>query len=138
MSKSSNDNGGTMRKSAKRSDPEGITHRAVWKHILKRGVPGLFAFHVPNGGKRGIKEAVNFKRMGVTPGVPDLVMMLPAGEHTRVYTMEFKAPGKKLSEKQTECWERLDKVNAFQACCGNVDSALRVLEAWKILRGTAA
>lgn len=118
----------------KRSNPEGIIHRAVWKHILQRGAPGLFAFHVPNGGKRGLREAVNFKRMGVTPGVPDLVMFMPG---PAIYTMEFKAPGKGLSERQLEVRSRLDSMGVFTAVCDNVASAIRVLEAWGILRGRA-
>lgn len=129
-----------MRKQPKRSDPEGIIHRTVWTHILQRGAPGLFAFHVPNGGKRGIKEAVNFKRMGVTPGIPDLVMFMP-GEGNQppiIYTMELKAPGKRPSDKQLECRARLDAIGAYTAVCDNVSAALRVLEAWGILRGKAA
>lgn len=37
----------------------------------------LFLFHVPNGGKRNVKEAARFKAMGVRPGVPDLLLILP-------------------------------------------------------------
>ena len=130
----------TIRKRPKRSNPEGIIHRAVWKHILQRGAPGLFAFHVPNGGKRGLREAVNFKRMGVTPGVPDLVMfMRKPGQNDGpyIYTMEFKAPGKGLSERQLEVRSRLDSMGVFTAVCDSVEKAIRVLEAWGIIRGTA-
>lgn len=40
-----------------------------------RRVPGAICFHVPNGGWRGVQEAMKFKLMGVLPGVPDLVFL---------------------------------------------------------------
>lgn len=33
--------------------------------------------HTPNGGKRGIRQAVRFKRMGVRAGWPDLFLSVP-------------------------------------------------------------
>lgn len=123
---------------AKRSNPEGILHRAVVKHLEQRCLDGVLWFHVPNGGKRGIREAVNFKRMGVLPGIPDLVMLAPTEYgHPYIYTMEFKAPGKRLSERQLEVRSRLDSMGVFTAVCDSVDAAIRVLEAWGIIRGTA-
>ena len=35
-------------------------------------------FHVPNGGKRNLKEATKFKAMGVRPGVSDLILLVPS------------------------------------------------------------
>ena len=47
-------------------------------------------FHVPNGGKRNVVEAMKFKSMGLVPGEPDFVNMygVPCGielkmEHQR-------------------------------------------------------
>lgn len=36
--------------------------------------PGVLIFHVPNGGARSKTEGLKFKQMGVTPGVPDLIV----------------------------------------------------------------
>lgn len=44
-----------------------LQHR-IWSWAL---------FHVPNGGQRNAKEAAKFKAMGVRPGVPDLMLILP-------------------------------------------------------------
>ena len=38
-----------------------------------------YLIHVPNGGRRDIREAAKFKRMGVKAGVPDLVLLYPSG-----------------------------------------------------------
>ena len=41
----------------------------------------LLLHHSPNGGKRNAKEAAKFKRMGVRPGFPDLILLLPNGTY---------------------------------------------------------
>lgn len=39
---------------------------------FKRTYPGVRIMHIPNGGKRSIREASKFKALGVSAGVPDL------------------------------------------------------------------
>ena len=34
--------------------------------------PKLLVYHIPNGGKRALLEAVKFKKMGVVSGIPDI------------------------------------------------------------------
>ena len=36
-------------------------------------------WHIPNGGLRDIKTAVQLKRAGVVPGIPDLALISPDG-----------------------------------------------------------
>lgn len=36
----------------------------------------ILFYHIPNGGKRDIREAVKFKRIGVKAGVPDICIPL--------------------------------------------------------------
>jgi len=38
---------------------------------------GLLWFHPANGGSRNVREAVNLKKQGVKPGVPDVCIMEP-------------------------------------------------------------
>lgn len=52
---------------------------------------GHFAFAVPNGGSRNLKEAVNLKAQGVMAGVSDLIVLLPK----KVYFIELKNPNGK-------------------------------------------
>ena len=56
-------------------------------------------FHVPNGGKRNAKEAARFKAMGVRPGVPDLLLILPRGGYSFL-AVELKAGRNKQTERQ--------------------------------------
>ena len=59
--------------------------------------PGVVYWHTPNGGKRGIREAVRFKRMGVLAGVSDIIISLPGG---RMAYLELKSRRGRVSEEQ--------------------------------------
>lgn len=39
---------------------------------FRRAYPGVLIFAIPNGGKRGKREAQKLKAEGVVPGIPDL------------------------------------------------------------------
>ena len=76
-------------------------------------------FHVPNGGTRHLFEATKLKRMGVTPGIPDLVLVLPYG---RVCWFELKAPKGPVRSSQIaihdrlrECGQQVYIVKSFDA-----------------------
>jgi len=55
--------------------------------------PPWFPAHVPNGGFRTKVEAAKFQKMGVRPGMPDLLLF---GPDSRLIAIEFKAPPKRL------------------------------------------
>lgn len=69
-----------------------------------------FLFAIPNGGKRNKREARRLKKLGVTAGIPDLMLALPLYGYSGLF-IEMKRPivngkGKAcLSEKQK------DKIN---------------------------
>ncbi|MES2428294.1 MAG: VRR-NUC domain-containing protein [Bacteroidota bacterium] len=53
-------------------------------------------FSVPNGGSRNTLEAMKFKATGLTPGVPDMILLWDG----KVYGFEFKTATGRLSEAQ--------------------------------------
>lgn len=61
----------------------------------------LMLFHVPNGGRRSKIEAMQFKAMGVIPGVADMIFI----HKGKVYAFEFKTDTGTQSPAQKE-WER--------------------------------
>lgn len=63
--------------------------------------------HSPNGGKRNIREAQRFKRMGVQAGFPDLVLMIARGEW-HALCIELKAKQGRQSEAQKAMQTRLE------------------------------
>lgn len=117
-----------------RSRPEDDIQRAVFAHLRARGAPGAFAFHVPNGGYRKPREAAMLKGLGVTPGVPDIIII----HKSRAYGLELKAPGGRATEKQMLAIDAMDEAGAFVCIAEGLDRALAVLEAWGLLRGSTA
>jgi VRR-NUC domain len=111
-------------------EEDGI-QRAVFQHIKLRGVPGLVAIHVPNGGYRRPTEARIMKSLGVTAGVPDLLLW----HDGKAFAMELKAAAGRITEAQLEMLNRLSEAGVFTCVCHGLDKALAVLEAWNLLRG---
>lgn len=124
----------TIRTKPKRSNEEAKIQRAVFDHIRSRAADGVFAFHVPNGGRRNLINGANLKAMGMTAGVPDVI----AVHKGQTFAIELKAKAGRPSEKQLETIARLNDAGAFTAICYSLDAALRVLEAWGLLKGKSA
>lgn len=115
------------------SGPEDGIQRAVFQHIRARGVPGLVAWHTPNGGKRKPIEAAIFKGLGVRAGVSDIIAV-HAG---KIFALELKADGGRPTETQLEFLADIERAGAFTAIATGVDQALATLEAWGLLRGSS-
>lgn len=61
---------------------------------------------IPNGGSRNIMEAVNLKKQGVKPGIPDLVLFVQ-NESKAVLFIELKVGRNKLTEHQQKYFDLL-------------------------------
>ena len=114
--------------------PESAIQRAVFEHIRRRGVPGMFAFHPANGGYRRPVDAKILKGLGVRAGVPDIIAI----HNGRCFAMEIKAPGGRATDKQLECLAALREAGAFTCIAEGLDRALAALSAWGLLRGRAS
>ncbi len=68
---------------------------AVW--LAKQGIR---FYAVPNGGRRNLLEAIKFKRMGVSPGVPDVCIPIPSGSYHGLYIELKRESGGVVSESQ--------------------------------------
>lgn len=117
-----------------RARPEDAVQRAVFQHLKARAAPGVFAFHVPNGGRRKPIEASIFKGLGVIAGVPDVILFRAGHAHA----LELKALSGKLSPSQIECHEKLRAAGVEPYVAYGLDDALRWLEKFGFLKGTAA
>jgi len=125
--------------SKRRANPEQDIHRAVVTHLKMRPVTNLVWFHVgqSNYGKNSkgiaIQAAIN-KGLGVRKGVSDLIL-LHAG---LFYALELKAPGKTPTEEQYAFLGDVDAAGGFSAWAAGLDPAIRILEAWGLLKGKAS
>jgi hypothetical protein len=113
--------------------PEQAIQKAIFQHIKARGVPGLVAFHVPNGGHRKPIEGAILKSMGVRPGVSDVI----AVHNGKIFALELKAEGGRPTVAQLEFLSDMERAGAFTAIPTGLDAALATLEAWGLLRGSS-
>jgi hypothetical protein len=66
-----------------------------------------------NGGSRNLMEAMKMKRMGVSPGFPDIEVPLPSGPYHGFYVEMKRQKGGKVSEEQREWLEYLKDKGYF-------------------------
>lgn len=101
-------------------------HIAVAEHLRRRGRKDMLWFHCPNGGKRSKSEASLFKAMGVTAGIPDLVLIMDG----RVYGLELKTTTGRTSKDQDVILDAFRRAGGFAVTAYGIDAALDILTAW--------
>jgi hypothetical protein len=113
---------------------EDAIHAGIVEYLCLCAHPKLLWLHVPNSAMVKPSARMYFARLGVLPGVADLLFVLP---DKSVAFMEIKGPDGRLSEAQ----------QAFQAKCAllklkyrvvrSISEAEEVLRDWNALRGPA-
>lgn len=110
--------------------PEQEIQKLLFKHIRSRAMPGVFAFHCPNGGKRSKIEASIFKGLGVKAGIPDVLIFYRA----QIFGLELKADSGRLTPIQRQALNEMEVAGARTAVAHSLDEALVTLECWGVLR----
>jgi hypothetical protein len=113
---------------------EEAIQRAVIAHLAWRGVRGLFYCSIPNGGLRSRTEAARMKGTGTIAGAPDILIICGA----KVYGLEIKRVGGRLSPAQRAVHARLIEAGCTVEIGYGLDESLRILEGWHLLRGSAS
>ena len=100
-----------------------------WVALHLKKYPDLAElFHIPNGGKRGLREAARFKAMGVAPGIPDYFLPI-ARDMCYGLWIEMKRPQRdrqrkgSLSAVQADRIDRLTKAGYLCVVCWGWESA---------------
>ncbi|MFO1147769.1 MAG: VRR-NUC domain-containing protein [Alsobacter sp.] len=112
-----------------------IRRRSVSEHELQAGIVQairlkfrqVLVYAVPNGGSRGLVEGGRLKAEGVTPGIPDLALVLPDG---RAAFLEVKTPEGQLRPEQRRFGEWAHLRGIPWAVVRNLDQALDALTSW--------
>jgi hypothetical protein len=117
----------------KRKHPEDDIQRAVVQHLRARATPGTVYWHTPNGGHRNMIEAVRFKSLGVRAGVSDIIAL----RNKEAFALELKAPGGRPTEAQLEFQSDFRAAGGHAVVAEGLDEALRILEAWNLLKRSA-
>ncbi len=116
------------------------THESVeqtylfrWAELNSRQRQELkLLYHIPNGGKRDKKEAVNLKRQGVKAGVPDLCLPVARNGYHGLY-IELKAGNNKPTENQSRWLAALKEQGYYTAVCYGWAEAAELIQ--KYLEG---
>lgn len=112
---------------AKRKTSEAALHMEVVRFLRYALPDGVVFFHVPNGEKRDAAAAGKLKAMGVLPGVPDLVFIMPKGQAAFI---ELKRPGEVLSDAQIALRRRLVACNCGYSVARSLDEVEQTVARW--------
>jgi hypothetical protein len=116
---------------ANRRRPEQALQRGVFEHLRVRAAPDVFAFHPANGGWRTAVEGAILRGMGVVPGTPDVVAI----KGGKVFGLELKAAGGRLTDVQRDTLERMRQAGAIIGVAVGIDQAIAWLELHNLLKG---
>jgi hypothetical protein len=96
---------------------------------------GVAFFHVPNEGKHSPQYRAKLARLGVSPGVPDLIIVTPPPKLLLRHgaALELKAPRGRASKAQVEWLEEFGRRGWATAVTYDLDEALGVLRLWGYL-----
>lgn len=102
-------------------------------NLIKYNGRPLQWFHCPNEGKRSGKMAAILKRMGLKPGVPDIIILdtPPAFPIQKGAVIEMKRrEDGKTSPEQEEWLEYFDNNSWVTGVANGIDEALELLKKW--------
>jgi hypothetical protein len=105
-------------------------HCAVADVVRRWIMPQWIFTHIASGEKRDQITASRLRRMGVTPGFPDLMFIGPG----RVCWIELKAKGGRLSEAQAAVASHLVAAGHGYLCSDSFDDVVATLKAWGVVR----
>ena len=83
--------------------------------------------HVPNGGLRDARTAVNLKREGVKRGVPDISLPVARGKYHGLF-IEMKVGNNKLTKEQQQWFKALEEEGYATHVCYGWLEAREVIE----------
>jgi hypothetical protein len=90
---------------------------------------GIMYCHPANGEWRHPATAKKLKRMGVKPGVPDILIFTPSGLANKPTALELKAVDGATPSKAQRCWlDNLERLGWTTGWAKGADAAIRWLE----------
>ena len=88
--------------------PSELSEHLALASWLRAKVPDAWWFHPPNGEKRSSSTAAKLRAMGVSAGVPDIVMLEP-----KRIVIELKRLGVSKPSKEQAAWLEVFERNGF-------------------------
>lgn len=111
----------------KRQQPEFLLHCVVADYFRKVW-PNLLWFHCGNGEKRNAITGARLKRMGVRPGVADILIFWPEG----MGAIELKVGKNSIQESQKQFYVDWIRAGGQYAICRSLDEVMVVIKQWGV------
>jgi VRR-NUC domain len=111
---------------------EDAIHAAIVEFLCLAAHPRTLFFHPANGSLVKPSARMYFARLGVFPGVADLVLVLP---DKSVAFLEVKSELGQLSEAQKAFQARCAVLGLKYSICRSTSEAEDILASWGALRG---
>ena len=93
---------------------------------LRLQYPRVLWFHVPNGGNRNAREGARFKRMGVRPGVADIIII----HNGKTHFIELKIKPNKQAPSQKEFETNVKNQGLRYEICYTFDEAKTAIDSY--------
>ena len=110
----------------RRSNPEYNLQVAVVAHLERRAARNVYWCHVPNEGRRTPKQGAQMKRLGMSKGAPDLIVLCDG----RACALELKSKTGRLTMAQVATRDKWRAAGGTYAVAYNIDEALDYLISW--------
>ena len=108
---------------------ESVLQAALIEHLRMRAVPGLVYFAVPNNPRNRVAGGT-LKRMGMTAGVSDLILL----HKGRAYALELKTEKGRATPAQKAFLSRFQDAGGIAWIAYGLNDAIRFLEINKLIR----
>jgi hypothetical protein len=106
---------------------ETALHMSVWRYLRYALPPECRAFHPANGGHRTKAAGGQLKAMGVVPGVPDFILILP---NAQVAGIELKVGSNDLTDEQLEWRDWMVGRGCGFAVCRSLEEVETTITRW--------
>ncbi len=117
-------------KSCDKKSPSEHAEQATLVQWLAIAHPAVRIFAIPNGGRRGKLEAMRLQLEGVSPGVPDLMIPAPRGQHHGLFIEMKRTKGGSVSKEQKD-WIAYLQAQGYQAIvCRGFEEAKKEVECY--------
>lgn len=109
--------------------PEDKLHRSILDYI-RLSYPKSVVAHPPNEGRRTRFERFKAKYLGISSGLPDILLFTPNVHGYNGLALEVKIKPNKMTTAQLEWHERLFQCRWQCACVYDLDGAMEVIDAY--------
>lgn len=114
------------------AEPEFVLHCQIADLLTIAISPGWVWWHTPNGELRSKVTAARLKRMGVRPGVSDILLVSPYG--AKLHALELKRHGKPPTAAQHTFLNAIDACGGRSDWTDSFDHAVAILSSWGAIR----